>query len=137
MSQSDYIKYKKTSYQLVEQNKLDPVLGSQYYTAFKEFSIENSISNSKIIHSQLQHPNSKIIFDIETFRTGNCPNFIVCNNTNTRPNRKLTYLFSCSPLLPKNYNKKSIQKTENCNKCFTTNNGYSHKMMYYGKAINN
>ena len=47
-----------------------------------------------------------------------------------------TYGFSCSPLLPKNYNKIPIQKTDNCNKCFITPHGYSHKMMYYGKTVN-
>ena len=95
MSQSDYIKYKKTSFQLVEQNKLKPVLSSKDYTNFKQFSFSNEITNDKVIFSSLQQPNSKNIFNIETFRTEICSDFSVCGNTNNRPNRKLNNFFFC------------------------------------------
>ena len=47
MSQSDYIRYKKTGMQL-KINKLDPILNSQDYLAYTDYNLENTIINTKI-----------------------------------------------------------------------------------------
>jgi len=56
MSQSDYIQYKSLKRELVEQNKLSPVLNSQDYTLFVKYSMESYVSNKKLRYNQLQPP---------------------------------------------------------------------------------
>ena len=85
MSQSDYIKYKKTSQEL-KINKLPAVLEPDDYISYKEYALENSIKNTKLNYNQLQPPNKTIVLGMEKTVT-NCPTFITCKNTNTRPNR--------------------------------------------------
>jgi hypothetical protein len=87
MSQSDYINFKNTSFQLKTQ-KLAPVLSSTQYRSFINYNLENSIVNNKLTYNQLVQPNKnkQIVFGMEKIVT-NCPNFISCKNTNNRPNR--------------------------------------------------
>lgn len=97
MSQSDYIKFKKISTQLSVDNSTAqnnvinsqnaPVLESQNYTDFVEYALENKIANTKIIYHQITPPGKRIVMDMEKTIT-HCPSFIVCNGTNTRPNRR-------------------------------------------------
>ena len=87
MSQSDYIKYKKTINEL-KTRKLPAVLDSQDYTLFKTYSLETNIPNTKIESNQLVPAGRQVIFDME-MKTSTCPKFIMCTKTNTRPNRVL------------------------------------------------
>lgn len=64
-SQLDYIKTKRIITELKEQTKFPPVLSSKSYTEYSGYSI---------VRSSLYSPS--------------CPNFIMCNGTNARPNRK-------------------------------------------------
>ena len=51
MSQSDYLKYKRVSREL-KTNKLSPVFNDQDYVSYKEYALENTISNSKLTYNQ-------------------------------------------------------------------------------------
>jgi hypothetical protein len=80
MSQSDYIKFKKTARILNKQKDLESVLSSNEYTNFKTFVLGNTISNQVPTYRQLQ---------IEAQVT-ECASFPFCTNTNTRENRVIT-----------------------------------------------
>ena len=77
MSQSDYLNHKTISVKLKNQSKLGPILNSQFYTQCKKYAIENEIVNTSIIYG--------IVTPI--IRTNNCPIFILCKDTDKRPNR--------------------------------------------------
>ena len=47
MSQSDYLKYKKTATILKDASGVPAILESQDYTSYKLYSLGNSISNKK------------------------------------------------------------------------------------------
>ena len=85
MSQSDYLKYKRVSREL-KTNKLSPVFNDQDYVSYKEYALENTISNSKLTYNQLIPPNTIRIMDMEK-KTTDCPTFIICTNTHDRTNR--------------------------------------------------
>jgi hypothetical protein len=93
MSQSDYIKYKKTVLQIkmdMSNNEM-PIFDSQKYTGFKQYALESTIKNTKTIYNKLTPSGDTIIFDIEVSNSG-CPNnitFPICINTNNRANRQL------------------------------------------------
>jgi hypothetical protein len=89
MSQSDYIRYKKTTNQLKEVRKLDPILASQDYITFKQYTLESTVINTSPTFNKLALPGQKIIFGMER-KISNCPisNFAICNRTNLRPNRR-------------------------------------------------
>lgn len=87
MSQSDYIKLKRTAANLKEQAKHDAVYKSTDYTEFKEYSLEKTITSTKPTYNQLRLPGTKTIFDMEKKVSG-CPNFIVCTGTEDRANRR-------------------------------------------------
>ena len=89
MSQSDYIRYKKTTNQLKEVKKLDPILASQDYITFKQYTLESTVINISPTLNKLALPGNRIVFGIERKIT-NCPisNFTICNRTNIRANRK-------------------------------------------------
>lgn len=111
MSQSDYIKFKNTSFQLKQQN-LAPVLSSNQYQSFVSYQLANTITNNKITYNKLIQPNKQIVFGMETKIT-NCPTFILCKNTNTRENRVETSGLQCTPIRPKKM-KNDISKTSMC-----------------------
>lgn len=89
MSQSDYIKYKRVGTQLridSSWNKIPPVLEPQQYIDYKQYALENAITNTKLIYNT-QTPSGDInVFGMNK-TTGGCPTFITCSNTNQRPNR--------------------------------------------------
>jgi hypothetical protein len=87
MSQSDYIKLKRTAANLKEKAKHNPVYNSTDYTEFKEYSLEKTIASIKPTYNQLRLPGTKTIFDIEQKVSG-CPEFIVCTGTQDRENRR-------------------------------------------------
>lgn len=91
MSQSDYINFKKTALILKNNstaalNELPPVLTPELYTAFTTFNLETTVSNTKNAYSRLLPSGRKQFLDIEK-NVSNCSSFILCKNTNTRPNR--------------------------------------------------
>ena len=86
MSQSDYLKYKRISTEL-KINKLSNVFSPSDYVGYKEYSLENTIYNTKIRYNQLKPSNKTIVFNMEKTKNSDCPTFITCKNTNTRPNR--------------------------------------------------
>lgn len=93
MSQSDYIKHKRTSNEL-RINELPNLLEYNHYNSYKGYSLENTIINTKIRYNQLI-PSGRIdIWNMEK-TVSNCSTFIICRNTHTRSNKK-TY--------PLNYN---------------------------------
>lgn len=89
MSQSDYIKLKKTTSQL-KSRKYPAVIASDDYTMHREYHVMKSIVNTKTRLSLLiqPSPNNQTIFDMN-YNMSNCPNTIMCNNTNSRQNRVL------------------------------------------------
>jgi hypothetical protein len=102
MSQSDYIKFKKTGVKLREQTKHDAVYSSTDYTSFVNYSLEKLHSNDKPTYNQLTPSGKKTIFDMElNVSTPPCPDFKVCHGTDTRPNRVTlaAYQSTCFPVM--------------------------------------
>ena len=90
MSQSDYIRYKKTSNKLLEVSKLNAILDSQDYTEFKQYYLESNIKNEKTTFNKLNIPNYLNIFEMNK-KIQDCPigNFTMCKDTDKRLNRVL------------------------------------------------
>jgi len=91
MSQSDYIKFKKTALILKNNstttiNELPPVLTPELYTAFTTYNLETTVSNTKNAFTRLIPSGRKNFLDIEK-NVSDCSTFILCKNTDTRPNR--------------------------------------------------
>jgi hypothetical protein len=99
MSQSDYIKLKKTS-MILKNNELPPVLTPENYTDFVQYNLETTVTNTKKSYSRLLLPGNRNILDIEKNVSG-CTGFTLCTNTNQRPNRVLNtavaYPYSPNP----------------------------------------
>ena len=87
MSQSDYIRHKRISNELVEQGKLMPVLNAQQYTNYKEYSLENTIYSSTLSYNKIIPANTPVVFDIQYNNANTCPPFVLCSGTENRPNR--------------------------------------------------
>lgn len=87
MSQSDYLHHKKISLELKLQKKLPSVLSGMDYTLYKQYSLEKNIKNTSKLYNNLVPTGVQVIFGIETPKSDNCPDFLLCKNTNTRPNR--------------------------------------------------
>jgi len=101
MSQSDYLKYKKTATVLKDVSGVPAILESQDYTSYKRYSLGNSINNTKKSFDQLVPSGSKLIFEIERSNTASCPTFVLCNNTDQRFNReKVTTFYDTTEGLP-------------------------------------
>jgi hypothetical protein len=112
MSQGDYIKRKQISYKLIGDGtttggikgngllNYNSVLDSKDYIDFKKYSLEGSIKSSTLMLNNLIVPNKTNIFDM-VIDVSNCPNFIVCNATDTRSNRKPLQSFqqTCEPVM--------------------------------------
>ena len=91
MSQSDYITHKKNAQILQSQTDLEPVLSSQDLINYKKFALNNTIKSSNITYNQLRLNNKQTIYGMEMSNDiCNNPEFVVCTNTNTRPNRVIT-----------------------------------------------
>lgn len=93
MSQSDYVKYKRVSTELsldnkTTNNKLPPVLSSQKYIDFSQYKMINTIPNDTPTFNTVNILGTQEIFGMNKI-VKNCPGFITCQNTNTRPNRML------------------------------------------------
>lgn len=121
MSQSDYLKYKKTSVILKQQTELPNILAPQQLTEYKAYSLENTVINTLPNYRRLV-PTGKIsVFDMVK-KVSDCPQFIVCSGTKNRPYRKqaVNVATLCQPIAPI-YKKKTdvgsgdIVHTKYCN----------------------
>lgn len=89
MSQSDYLKYKKSAIILKNSGDLPAVFDEQDYISYKRFSIGNSIVDTNKRYDQLVPTGSKILFGMERAKTTTCPTTFLLCNTNQRVNRVL------------------------------------------------
>lgn len=131
MSQSDYIRHKKLSSELKEVSKLSPVLDSQKYTAYKEYSLENTIVSEKNVYYRFIPPGTQFVYEMIRNNAGNCTDMSFCENTNLRDNRVLNSVNSTryepKPMRPlalktikqTNPEKVSIQNNIKCKCAFT------------------
>ena len=92
MSQSDYLQHKKVSSILKTNtiaNDLDAVLSPSDYTKFKQYTIMNTIENTKTTKNFLINKNKQLIFNMEK-HVEQCPDiFVVCKDTHNRFNKEL------------------------------------------------
>lgn len=91
MSASDYIKYKRVGTQLRdilpnEKGQAPAVFDDQMYIDFKQYTIENTITDTKLIENSLIPTGSNLVFDVLKV-VSNCPQFPLCTNTDQRTNR--------------------------------------------------
>ena len=124
MSQSDYVKYRRISTQLLldaSKNQL-PVMSSTNYLDYKEYVLENTIKNTSVISNLLTPSGEQIIFNMEK-RAAKCPTTYECVNTNKRANRTpLSTVFFTPVPQPLNWKQKknaSWLKNE-CNCCLNS-----------------
>ena len=89
MSQSDYLKFKKTSRLLKDQADYDPVFVPSEYMAGIDFNLETTVLNTKQTNNQLKPSDKQVVFGMERTTGGNCPTFTLCTGTNGRANRRL------------------------------------------------
>jgi len=99
MSQGDYVKRKQVAQTLRADGLHTPsrfpaVFSSQELLKYEQYQIVNNDSNTKIDYNLIKPTGKKIVFDMER-NVANCPTFIVCRNTNTRPNRVLNPVVAC------------------------------------------
>jgi len=125
MSQSDYIKYKKTSTKLridnsSVHNKEPPVFDSSDYIDFKQYHLENTINNTSPTFNYVVQDGRHLVFGMDKV-VSTCPTFIDCSNTNLRANRvpMSDSRFTPTPR-PLNWNELNTLKKErfldcNCN----------------------
>jgi hypothetical protein len=79
MSQSDYIKYKKTSYLISDLKKMPSTIGEGEYLSFNQYSVENTNIVKKLTYNQLSYSLTQItptytnIFGMEK-NISNCKN---------------------------------------------------------------
>lgn len=112
--QNNYIDYLRDSTILKQQNELNPVLNSSDYINFKNFTLVNTIPNTKIRFSELLLNNKKEIYGMDR-NTTNCSNFPLCRNTNARVNRKLNSAQLPTPTFRMN---KKPEKKKLQNSCY-------------------
>jgi hypothetical protein len=113
MSQSDYLKFKRIQTQLKD-SLFNPVLSNQDYIDFKQYSIETTIQNTGKLYNELSQSNTNIIFGMNKTIT-NCPTFIVCTDTNTRPNRSPMSEIYFTPKYVRSYVKHPTYTKTSCN----------------------
>ena len=99
MSQGDYIKRKQVAQTLRAdggsvQNSQPAVFSAHDLLMYKQYQIINDDSNTIINYNLLALPGKIMVFDMERNVT-NCPTFIVCKDTNDRPNRMLRTVAEC------------------------------------------
>lgn len=87
MSQSDYIKYKRVAIELKSQSKLPAVISSGQYIDYYRFSLANQIFDTSPTFGSEPPANVVSIFGIQR-DPQQCSTFAICNNTDSRVNRK-------------------------------------------------
>ena len=86
MSQSDYLKLRKTQVLLKNLSQQPSVLGSKNYTSFKQYNLETTTTNTKTTYNKLALTDKTNVFDMDIEVSVNCPTF-ECTNTQNRVNR--------------------------------------------------
>jgi endo-beta-N-acetylglucosaminidase D len=111
MSQSDYIKHKKTSTVLKQISKLPPVLSTNGYNEYVGYSLDKQVSNTKINYNKLIQSGYKRKFSMDLPHMNECPDFTICTGTNERSNRVplSTVYFQPKPLPFLQYDKQLPQ----------------------------
>lgn len=109
MSVSDYIKYKRVGSQLKDvlpnvKGEAPPVFTDQMYIDFKQYTIANTITDTKLIENSLIPSGSNLVFDILKV-VSSCPTFPICKNTNLRTNRTPLSLVYFNPKQPATFMK--------------------------------
>jgi len=139
MSQSDYIKFKRSTEVLKNQTKLQPILDPSDYTSFETYNLETTVQNTKNAFSRLHLPSSQTFFDIEK-SVSNCATFPLCTNTNNRINRvlnteqKIKIGNTTIPYKPDpTYKLNKIFKPNSCS--FSLQNGKVQRSIWCGKTI--
>jgi hypothetical protein len=89
MSQSDYIRHKKLARVMKDTTELSPVLASQEYTAYKEYSLETTIQNHKELYYRFTPEGTQSIFGMYINNAPNCITYPFCRGTDSRNNRVL------------------------------------------------
>ena len=106
MSQSDYIKFKKTGIALKDLSNLPSVLPSSVFSAFTEYNIETTTPNESVNYGQVVPVYSNTINTISIFDTNinnfgsGCPSYS-CIKTNTFANRKPLLETQIAPIPPR------------------------------------
>ena len=118
MSQSDYLKYKRVSTQL----RIDAqptVIESRKYVNFKEYTLENTIVNTKPILNRVTPIGRQPIFGMDK-AVSSCPTFNLCSRSYNRTNRVplSTVYVGPTPLpLTVNDTKNTRNKNPGCVSC--------------------
>jgi hypothetical protein len=119
MSQSDYIRYKRTAYELRNQSEnLLPVIESGQYIKYKAFTLENTITSNKDTYTKLQPSTSVNVFGIQRDNPSSCPRFILCSGTDERVNKKplsKTRIYAYPLPIAKPH--KTVDQLPMCQKC--------------------
>ena len=111
MSQSDYIKRKQVAHTLrIDGGQVDnsqpAVFSSQDLLKYKQYQIVNEDSNTIINYNNITQASKIVVFGIDRDVT-NCPDFVVCKDTNSRPNRVLRPEKECDvQILPLSWEQK-------------------------------
>jgi len=134
MSQSDYIRHKRVATELKSvlgpniktvknsdgvtvKFQTPPVFDAEDYIEYKEYTLDNTIKNTKVCYSKLNTPGKQEIFDM-TLDVSNCPVFPECKNTNSRPNRVPMSQVYFTPTQPSKYiNNPTNVNYSQANKC--------------------
>ena len=116
MSQSDYIQLKRNATILRNQVDLESVLTSHELTQYKQYSLNNTNVNTRPTYNELKLVGKQRVMNMDVAVSG-CAQFIVCTNTQLRPNRKLTM----TDMMGK--------------RGYSRHHGYNEYMMY--KKVNN
>jgi len=133
MSQSDYLKYKKMS-TLLKYDKIPPVMSQQYYIDCKQYQIETTIPDTKMIENSLLPEGSTLIFDMLKV-VSSCPTFPTCTGTNARTNRVPMSSVYFTPKYVQKYVKQRSYEKNACdcilNSVYTKTNVCACKTKFY------
>ena len=118
MSQSDYLKRKQIANRLRidggdTENKQPAVFSSHDLLLYKQYQLINDDPSIELNTNLIIPSTKKNVFGIERDVT-RCPTFIVCQDTNTRPNRELRVVADCyTKIHPLNWEQKKNVKSRN------------------------
>lgn len=106
MSQSDYLRRKRVSYILRNDAASDPsVLDSGKLLSYKQYQLENEIVSTNQPNHNILPVGKQDILGMER-NISECPTFIVCGDTSSRPNRVAHTGRMCSDV-PLNWHEKN------------------------------
>ena len=109
MSQSDYLRRKRLSYILRNDAASDPsVLDSGKLLSYKQYQLENEIVSTNQPTHNILPVGKQDILGMER-NVSECPTFIVCGDTASRPNRVAHIGRMCSDV-PLNWHEKNDLK---------------------------